>query len=292
MQLATHFACGKPCIGFEPKRAFNILVIQSEDSDNDIAIMRDGALSLLSDQEKEMVYKNIVFVRLRGSAGKEFLSALDNYCNEHDPDIVFVNPLLKYYGGDPMNPREVTEFLNELEPLLEKHNCGLVLVHHTTKPNPQSKPIPFDSSNAGFGSVVWSNSVRDTIAIRKAKVPGYYELATGKRSSKWGWNNRFIQRSAMVTLPYWRDVDANTVKELVAADKTKSKDTTKKNREALLEAIKPLPETITVPEIMDLTDMPERTVRRYIKMLEDSKEICSETRGNGIKGYYRSFSKN
>src|ERR1035441_8223923 len=70
MQLATHFACGKETIGFRPNGVLRQLVIQNEDSDNDIAMMRDGAMQDMTDEESKLVYENLFFVRLRGTAGK------------------------------------------------------------------------------------------------------------------------------------------------------------------------------------------------------------------------------
>lgn len=145
MQLATHFACGKETIGFAPHQAYKVLVLQNEDSDNDIAIMRDGCMSLLSEAEKDKAYENLTFVRLRGVYGKTFISALEAYLEKFTPDIVFVNPLLKYYGGDPLNAKEVSSFLNAIEPQLEKHNCGMVFVHHTIKQGAQSRKNQVDS---------------------------------------------------------------------------------------------------------------------------------------------------
>lgn len=287
MQLSTHFAVGKETLGFQPKRAFKVLVIQNEDSDNDVAIMRDGSLSKLSDAEKEKVYENLFFVRLRGASGKSFLQALDNYCKQFSPDIVFVNPLLKYYGGDPINTKEVSNFVNELETILERYNCGLILVHHTTKQSKQSRQNQVDSSYAGFGSGLWSNCVRDTIEIRSAKLDGYYKLISGKRSSKWGWRERYIRRSDTPTLPYWNDAADMDIKTLIAADK--SNQVSSDNRDKVFSLIEPLPLTTTQQELVIETGLSERSIRNHIKVLlsEGRIAIADQVKGEHVKRYFR-----
>ncbi len=287
MQLATHFAAGKSTIGFAPKRPYRVLAIQNEDSDNDIALMRDGSMSLLNDQEKQMVFENLFFIRLRGTSGKSFLNALESYCEEYDPDIIFVNPLLKYYGGDPLNTRDVSEFLNDLEPILERHNCGLILVHHTIKQSKQSRMNQVDSSYSGFGSSAWSNSVRDTIEIRKTNTDGYYKLITGKRSSKWGWQERFLKRSDTPTLPNWTDVDGTFLKTLMESEKKSPAGNETKN--AILSAIPQRPESITIRELSMLVGVSDKTIRRTLSILLEEKRIAVavSTDTDKLKRYHR-----
>lgn len=293
MQLSTHFACGKSVIGFNPHKAYKVLVIQNEDSDNDIALMRDGSMSLLSDNEKQMVYDNLFFVRLRGSSGDSFLSALETYCEQFKPDMVFVNPLLKYYGGDPLNTKDVSNFLNHLEPILEKYNCGLVLVHHTVKQSKTSRINQVDSSYSGFGSSAWSNSVRDTIEIRASKLEGYYKLLAGKRAGKWGWKERYIQRSVNPLLPYWTDASDMDIKQLVTADK--SNVVSSENKDAIYEIIPMLPLTITIPEIIEQTSINDKSCRNHIKSLIAENRVAEQAKdGKGIscKRYYRTQAEN
>lgn len=292
MQIATHCACGKSTIGFIPHQAYKVLVLQNEDSDNDIAIMRDGCMSRLTDAEKAKAYDNLIFVRLRGVYGKTFISALEHYLKEHLPDIVFVNPLLKYYGGDPLNAKEVSAFLNQLEPLLERYNCGMVFVHHTIKQSKQSRLNQVDSSYSGFGSAVWSNSVRDTIELRGTKLDGVYSLITGKRSAKWGWRERYVRRSDTPTLPYWNDCIDMDIAELFTASKTTSR--AADSKEMIFSLIPLLPLTTTQQELIVESDMSERSVRTHLKgLLSESRiAIADVGKNEQVKRYYRTQSDN
>ena len=282
MQLATHFAAGKSVIGFYPKKPYKVLVIQNEDSDNDIAIMRDGSISQLNDNEKDLAYENLVFIRLRGSAGDTFLAALESYCREFQPDIVFVNPLLKYYGGDPLNTKEVSTFLNKLEPILERYNCGLVLIHHTVKQSKTSRMNQVDSSYSGFGSSAWSNSVRDTIEIRSSTIEGYYKLLAGKRAGKWGWKELYIQRSENPLLPYWKEVIDSDIKYRLSNAKPSA---VSENKDSIYGIIQPLPIVMTINEMVEQTGISERTIRTHIKELMTTNKVAATD--DRVKKYYR-----
>jgi len=99
--------------------------------------------------------------------------------------------------------KAVSQFFNELEPILAKHHCAMVLVHHTVKQSKLSRQNQVDTSYAGYGSAVWSNSVRDTLEISSTNIDGRYVIKAGKRSSKLGWKEMYIKRSNDPMLPYW-----------------------------------------------------------------------------------------
>ena len=52
-QLGSHFVAGKETIGFCPNGIEKVLLIQDEDSEQDISIMRDRVLQHFSDSEKK-----------------------------------------------------------------------------------------------------------------------------------------------------------------------------------------------------------------------------------------------
>jgi hypothetical protein len=289
MQLGSHFACGKSTLGFEPHRPYKVLVIQNEDSDNDIARMRDGSFSLLNDQEKAIALSNLYFFRLRGYSGDTFINALDTYCQQYKPDIIFVNPLLRYFDGDPINTKDVSKFLNKIDLILEKYNCGLIMVHHTTKQNKQTRINPVDSAYAGFGSAQWGNSVRDTIVLNSCpKLEGYWKLTTSKRADKWGWKDKYIQRNTS-QLPFWREASDIDINKLVKAEK--SSDVTSENKEAIFNLIQPLPITMTIAEIVEQSGLGEKTSRNYIKALLGENKIAEQIT-NRVKAYYRTQADN
>ena len=287
IQLACAFGAGKECVGLIPRQAFKVLVIQSEDSENDIATMRDGAMSQLNDAEKAVATNNVRIVRLRGVCGKAFLTALDQYCEQCRPDIVFVNPLLKYFGDNAIDSKAVSAFLNDLEPILAKNKAGMVLVHHTIKQSKLSRQNQVDSSYAGFGSSAWSNSVRDTLEIRGTNIDGRYVILAGKRSSKLGWKEKYIKRSNDPALPYWTECDPSEIENIKDADATNA------TKELIFNSIPLRPNGITIKQLASMVHRGDKTIRNYVYELETAKRVGHrEVMSSGRKGapeneYYR-----
>jgi archaellum biogenesis ATPase FlaH len=279
IQLACSLGAGKECVGLKPTKPFRVLVIQCEDSDNDIAVMRDGAMSQLTDAEKQLATENVRIVRLRGHSGKEFLTALDDYSQQFKPDIVFVNPLLKYFGDDAISNKAVSQFFNELEPILAKHRCAMVLVHHTVKQSRLSRQNQTDTAYAGYGSAVWSNSVRDTLEISATNVDGRYVIKAGKRSSKLGWKEKYIKRSQDPALPYWSECNPAEIDNIIDASGTNE------TKELIFNAIPLKPNAITVKELVSAVRKSDKTIRNCLAMLEDESRIAyDDMSDNGKKG--------
>jgi hypothetical protein len=272
MQLSTAFACGKETIGFRPNRAYKVLVIQCEDSDQDIALMRDGSFAHLTDNEKKQVLENLVFIRL-SMAGTPFFAALHTYCEQYKPDVIFINPLLRFYGGDPMNTESVIEFLNQCDEILNKYNCGMILVNHTIKQSKLTRNNQADTSYASFGASAWSNAFRDTIEIRRSNNDGYFKLLSGKRSSKWGWKEQYIQHSGISTLPYWTCAKADMFEALLLVDRENP--VAADNKDTICRVIPQLPQMITINEIVLGTDISERAIREHLKSLIAEKRVLA-----------------
>ncbi len=278
IQLAVSFACGKAALGFIPQRPYRIMVLQSEDSDNDMAIQRDGAIVGLSNEEIELVKTNLNIVRLRGYTGDKFISAMDTYCKECKPDIIFVNPILKFFGEDPIDMKASNLFLDEVDVLIAKYNCGIVFVNHTKKPAPFNKSVVGDAAYASFGSTAWSNAVRDTIELRSANADeSVFKLISGKRADKLGWKEKYVRRSQNTMEPRWIELDDSEV----ALFKQEVKVTAKVNKSTATDdtvfGFIPLhPKTITVHELMKAANLGDKTIRSCLKRYVDNEEVTVE----------------
>lgn len=281
MQLGAYFACGKPILGFEPNGILRVLTVQSEDSDNDIATMRDGAFHNLTDEEIDQVNRNVAIVRLRGLTGNAFFAALDRYCSEFKPDVIFVNPVMKYFDGDAISNEAVTKFFNRLEPLLERHNCGAILVHHTTKQK-ENNINPTLASYAGFGSSIWGNSVRDTMSIRRAKTEGYYIIESSKRQSQFGWTQKYMRRYHLPMFPHWVEVSPEEVDGL----KEREKENTQvvETRSKILRHIPASPESIGRKALEEFSCVCSDTLKRHIDILIKDGTIREFAFSDGKKG--------
>lgn len=204
LQAAFRWCLGQDFFGIEAngdeKNGLKILVVQAENDDGDIAEVRDGVLRgltaagcLLEDDHKRIAQR--VFVVCEDSkTGKDFGVALDRLLDQVHPDLVIVDPALAYLGGDALKQADVTAFCrNVLNPVLHRHNVGLILVHHTNKPpRGDDKGDGWkagDLAYLGQGAADWANWARAVMAILSKGSHSHFELCLGKRGGRVGWGH-------------------------------------------------------------------------------------------------------
>jgi len=113
---------------------------------------------------------------------------LDPLLETIKPDLLWIDPALAYLGGDINNQKEVGSFLrNQINPLLAKHNCGVIIIHHTNKISKDPDRQMTDFTYMGAGSAEWSNWSRAIIALNKTDVDNLYELIAAKRGARLRW---------------------------------------------------------------------------------------------------------
>lgn len=199
MQLAIHFAVGKPLFGLEPGRDYRemgmrILLVQAENDDGDLGEMRDGVLAgctSLTDLDKAEAGQRIKVCRINDQSSDAFIRTLDALLTEHGPfDLVIIDPALAYVGGDSNTQKDVGRFMRELlNPLLHRHQVGLIMAHHTNKPLrvKEKEPEAGDHAYSGAGSAEWINSARAALAIRSTGSDTVFELRAIKRGKRLRW---------------------------------------------------------------------------------------------------------
>jgi hypothetical protein len=128
--------------------------------------------------------------------GKDFGQVLDRLLDRHKPDLVIVDPALAYLGGDALKQADVTAFCrNILNPIIHRHQVGLILVHHTNKPPKADDSNGGDGWKAGDlaylgqGAADWANWARGVIAIRSVGSHSVFKLCLGKRGGRVGWKD-------------------------------------------------------------------------------------------------------
>jgi hypothetical protein len=84
-----------------------------------------------------------------------------------------------------------------LNPILQEHQIGAIIVHHTNKP-PSGREKPDWSAEElaylGAGSAEWANWSRAVVALRGTKHKdleggAVYDLCLGKRGGRVGWRD-------------------------------------------------------------------------------------------------------
>lgn len=191
-QGAFCWACGRDFFGIRPERPLVVLLVQSENDDEDLVEMRDGILAgcEFTAEERELIRKNVFTVRSFKS-GLDWLREIEPLMVKHRPDILLADPLFAYAGVDVAKDQPgLSAFLRELvQPFIIKHACGIIFAHHTNKP-PSGKEKPNwqagDYAYAGSGHNELANWPRFVAVLRSLGSRTVFELRIGKRAKRAG----------------------------------------------------------------------------------------------------------
>jgi hypothetical protein len=283
-QIVNHLSVGKSCLGLEGNGTLRTLYLQCEDSEQDCAWERDGAQQFFTDAEKKLVENNSYIKRLVGCIGNDFIDALDYYCEASRPDVVCINPILKFFGGDPISTPDVNMFCGRMDKIIEKWDCGMIWMCHPAKPRSDARK-PIDAEYSIFGSQAWGAHVRDTILLRKTgENNDPFLFRAGKRASQLGWKEKYIVRGSDFTKPYWYEASDDVVEKIQAKREAK-----KFPIYATLQHIPFHPDYITINRLELVSGIPRATLQIQLKELEYKMKAVEHftTPGSRAYQYYR-----
>jgi AAA domain len=189
------WSIGQPAFGIMPARALKILTIQAEDDDGDLSEIVTGIKAYLefSADQIKLSSQNCVYVCEKSVTSTAFLEQIvAPLLFKYQPDILRINPLQAYLGGDLKEPAITAAFLrNGLNPLLVTHQCGVILVHHTPKTNFRNTEEwkASDWMYAGAGAADITNWARAALVIDPTDQPHVFRFIAAKRGSRIGWAN-------------------------------------------------------------------------------------------------------
>lgn len=198
VQMAAHWALSRPPLaGMPAKRPLKSLIFQSEDNDGDVAEVKHSLIHAmkLTAQEQIQVGANVIIVTDRIHRGASLITELKLQIEVHHPDIIWINPLLAFIGGDVNEAEAVGLFIREqLNSLNEPPRHAYGIVHHTSKP-PKDKAerrwseVMYDMA----GSADLTNSARAIISLRAADKRGHFNLVFAKRERRAGFTKQVEQ---------------------------------------------------------------------------------------------------
>ncbi len=192
IQCAILWSLGREAFGIKPTRPLRILIVQAENDPGDMAEFREGILRGLGITAEDCKSSVIQTAWEDSRTGEEFCTQVLKPLLEYGKfDLIIIDPALAYLGGDANQQKDVSAFLrNNLNPLLHRAGCGLVLVHHTNKP-PQGEQKGGWQANEfaylGSGSSDWANWARAALAVRSLGSYDYFELRAAKRGKRLRW---------------------------------------------------------------------------------------------------------
>lgn len=217
-QAAYLWACGKTAFGLKPTRPIKTLIIQAENDEWDLKEMVQGVEKGFNSNQlstEDVVYgdTNLRIVTESSCTGSEFIKKvriiLTEFRNEgFYPDLLVVDPVISYLGGDPSKADVVSMFLrSEINPLAMEFNLATICVAHTSKPSNQVRATlktPTEDVYSALGSVEWANWAR-AILVLKPHGGGMFELKAVKRGARLGWTTPLGDRAFAQRLAHARD---------------------------------------------------------------------------------------
>lgn len=195
LQAAVCWALGKPFLGIPCSRPLRSLIIQGEDDDGDIGEVF-GSLAVameLTRDDLDELRERIIVIRESTRSGRRFLDALPGMIRRHQPDLVHINPLLSYIGGNVAEQEVTSAFLRDgLNAINAEQRFAYILVHHTNKPASPSDKKGNSKRNwnehmyqmAGSADII--NWARAIITLEPKSDEGKFLIRLAKRGRRAG----------------------------------------------------------------------------------------------------------
>ena len=191
MQWAINFAAGKEHFGLKVGdcyylKGMRVLVIQAENDEGDLAEQRDGVLHVIPPEDIQRAAHNLKFVTMPDACGEGFAIKLDALCQVHRPDLVFIDPVFAFLGGDNSAQKDVSHFVRNLMlPVFMRHRCAAVMMHHVNKPVKDAVKM---GAYAMSGSAEWANAARCALSLEMV-ADGVFRLDATKRGDRLWWQD-------------------------------------------------------------------------------------------------------
>jgi AAA domain-containing protein len=230
VQMAAEWALGYSPIGLSARNEpLRTLIVQAEDDAGDVTEMSRWIRTseMFSDDQLEQIDLNTHIEPCNDVTGDEFLGKLDSFIEQFGPDIVIANPYSSYLGGDVKDEKLANQFLrNGLTPLLVKHQCAIVWMHHTPKTQ-YSPSVDFTTTDfmyRGMGCATMTNWARAYLVFEP--VPdndSVFRFVAAKRGKRIGWGSfiRYFKHSDNGELR-WIPVSTEEAEKLETAKKAGS----------------------------------------------------------------------
>lgn len=208
IQACSQWSLGRDFMGIKSKKKIKFLMIQAEDDDGDIGEVWQSIRESMnySKEELETIRENLIVVKDKVNSADKFLAVLPEYIRRHKPDIVVINPLMSYIGGDVSKQEVASAFLrNGLNRINKDESVAWIIVHHTTKP-PSEKSSQKNENEYMYnmaGSAELINWARAIICLESTKNEGVFRMRLAKRGKRAGVR---VNKSSNPIYPEWETV--------------------------------------------------------------------------------------
>jgi hypothetical protein len=274
LQAAMLWALGRDFFGLKPQKPLKILILQAENDDQEMRQAVCGVIEglELTSAEVATVGENLSMLT-ENSAASEMFSQLGVEIAGRGYDMLVIDPLFAFYKGSVTDQEKMSEFLRRhLQPFLETHRVGCLIVHHTNKPAGTKKDraewTAGDFAYAGSGSAELANWSKGVLTIRNKGSRAIFELIVGKRHARAKFVDEqqapvaslFVKQSSDPTMPFWSRA---TQEELEAEEETS--DNAVKVAESFLKLSNGCIGDVAVKAIADDIGVSKKTVDRLFQ---------------------------
>jgi len=229
-QMAMAWALGLPYFGIRPPRALRILLFSGEDDGVTIGQCREGFLlhsKLITGRQLTAAALDPLDAMIRTEfirehVGERFHEHLTALLQETPADLVIINPLLSFIGGEIV--AKASEWLRAgLMPVLQTNDCAALVIHHTPKLSKDSWDTIDDTYSAIGGGEI-ANIPRSVLTLKPTPSDGLFVVTVSKRQTT-GWKDGdgkftasyFVRRSGDPERPAWLPVDHEEAQDMIGA---------------------------------------------------------------------------
>lgn len=210
IQAAITFSLGESLFGLNPKRSLKSIIVSAEDDFGDISETMQGVLLGMGikqgTERYNTVKENVLIIPEAVLKGIPFVGWCEDLVREYKADLLWINPLLSYYSGNPSDPEKTSEFTGALSAMQFRTGVCSMLVHHTGKPKEAESQKQWsvdDFSYIGLGSSVWTNWARAIVVLQSMKAPkNTFVLRFAKRGQRAGITNDDFEKVREVYLEH------------------------------------------------------------------------------------------
>jgi len=224
-QMDILWSQGLPAFGIQPARPLRITTIQAENDDGDLTEMATGIMDglYMDTEQRETVRKNTFYILEKSKTGIGFIRFVESVLRLTKPDILRLDPLQSYIGGDTSDPQVMSLFVHTgLNPLLQEYRCACIINHHTPKTNTRdtSKWKSTDWQYAGAGSAVLTNWARAIMVVDPCKDNNdLFRFIAAKRGWRVDWEDdnevktmfKHFKHSRQSGTIFWADASPDEV---------------------------------------------------------------------------------
>jgi RecA-family ATPase len=225
VQAAASFALGLDFLGLVPSKPLRSLMFQAENGESDVSLVMKSIYKRLcrgNINTLQQLESNCIIRRVGGYYEEQFMFVLTKHIERYKPDLIWLDPLTAFIINDITDKATINKFFRiDLDPIIHKYRCGLVVVHHTNKPprgNELSKWGIDDYIYYGSGASDMFNYFRATSVLKRngeTMEGNIYEWTHGKRRRDAGTNySKLIQQSSEKFDYWWSEVSLPMVREV------------------------------------------------------------------------------